>query len=194
MRVGQRMMELQNELLATKDALAHEAMYDALTGALNRRAILSGLEKEIKRTRRRHTVLTIGLCDIDHFKQVNDTFGHQTGDDVLQGLVEKMQHNLREYDLVGRYGGEEFLVVAPDSGWSMCKIYERLKTCIGDSPIITRSGKIDITLSIGVAVTGVDDTVDGLLAAADAALYTAKRTGRNKVAYAENNTAEKNSQ
>ncbi len=191
LRVGQRMMELQNELLATKDALAHEAMYDALTGALNRRAILSGLEKEIKRAGRRNTTLTIGLSDIDHFKQVNDTFGHQTGDDVLQGLVEKMQYNLREYDLVGRYGGEEFLIVAPDSGWSMSKIYERLKTCIADSPIITRSGKIDITLSIGVAVTGADDTVDGLLAAADAALYTAKREGRNKVAYAENKTDKK---
>ena len=119
LRVGQRMLELQNELLATKDALAHEAMYDALTGALNRRAILSGLEKEIKRAHRRNSLLSIGLCDIDHFKQVNDTFGHQTGDDVLQGLVETMQRNLREYDFLGRYGGEEFLFVAPDSGMAV---------------------------------------------------------------------------
>jgi two-component system, cell cycle response regulator len=184
LRVGQRMMELQSELLAAKDALAHEAMYDALTGALNRRAILSGLEKEIKRAGRRNTTLSIGLCDIDHFKQVNDTFGHQTGDDVLQGLVATLQRNLREYDFVGRYGGEEFLVVAPDSGRSMSRVYERVRSCIADSPIITRSGKMHITLSIGVAWTGTDDTVDGLLAAADAALYTAKREGRNKVVYA----------
>ncbi|HKL01440.1 MAG TPA: diguanylate cyclase [Desulfotignum sp.] len=184
LRVGERMMELQSELLATKDALAREAMYDALTGALNRRAVLSGLEKEIKRAERRNSTLTIGLCDIDHFKQVNDTFGHQTGDDVLQGLVETIQHNLREFDLMGRYGGEEFLVVVPDSGRSMSRVYERVRTCIADSPIITRSGKMHITLSIGVTWTSSDDTVDGLLAAADAALYAAKREGRNKVAYA----------
>lgn len=184
LRVGQRMMELQSELLAAKDALTHEAMYDALTGALNRRAVLSGLEKEIKRAGRRNTTLSIGLCDIDHFKQVNDTFGHQTGDDVLQELVGNILRNLREYDLVGRYGGEEFLVIAPDSGKSMSNLYERVRSCIADNPINTRSGEMHITLSIGVAWTATNDTADSLLAAADAAMYTAKKEGRNNVAYA----------
>jgi len=183
--VGRRMVDLQTELLDAKNALAYEAMHDPLTGALNRRAILESLSKELKRATRRQSALSIGLCDIDHFKQVNDTYGHQAGDVVLCGVVEAIQKRLRGYDLVGRYGGEEFLVVAPDStGLKQEGVYERLRYQIDQLKVATRFGDVNVTVSIGVAGTDDGQTVDHLLAAADAALYRAKKAGRNRVVYA----------
>jgi len=183
--VGRRMVELQTELLDARDALAHEATHDPLTGALNRRAILESLSKELKRAARKQSALSIGLCDIDHFKQVNDTYGHQAGDVVLCGVVEAIQKRLRGYDLVGRYGGEEFLVVAPDSTGSKQEgVYERLRYQIDQLKVATRFGDVNVTVSIGVAGTDDGNTVDHLLAAADAALYRAKDEGRNRVVYA----------
>ena len=183
--VGRRMVDLQTELLDAKNALAYEAMHDPLTGALNRRAILEILSKELKRAARRQSVLSIGLCDIDHFKQVNDTYGHQAGYVVLCGFVEAIQKSLRGYDLVGRYGGEEFLVVAPDSTGSKQEgVYERLRYQIDQLKVATRFGDVNVTVSIGVAGTDDGNTVDHLLAAADAALYRAKDEGRNRVVYA----------
>jgi len=183
--VGSRMLELQTKLIEAKDALTHEAMHDPLTGALNRRAILAGLEKELKRSRRKASRLTIGLCDIDHFKRVNDTYGHLAGDEVLRRFTQAIQGNLRAYDLLGRYGGEEFLVIAPDSTQSYEKqLYERLRECIADTRTPTDSGEVGITVSIGVAGLDSGTSVDTLLAAADTALYKAKRHGRNQVWYA----------
>jgi len=183
-RVGRRMVELQTELLEAKDALAHEAMHDSLTGALNRRAILDDLNKELIRAKRKKSKLGVGLCDIDYFKQVNDTHGHQVGDEVLCGFVHTMQNSLRGYNLVGRYGGEEFLVVAPDSTGSVEEgLYERLKTQIAQQRTSTKKGEIGITVSIGVAGVDSGTTVETMLAAADAALYRAKDEGRNRVCY-----------
>jgi len=185
LNVGRRMVELQAELLSARDALAHEAMHDALTGALNRRAIFDSLNKELKRAERNKTKLSIGLGDIDYFKQVNDTYGHQAGDKVLCGFVQVIQSCLRTYDFVGRYGGEEFLVVAPDSDGSAKEaLYERLRSRVADLCTSTPSGEIGITVSIGVAGAGSAATVEALLAAADAALYRAKDDGRNRVCYA----------
>ncbi len=184
-RVGQRMMELQTELLDARDALAHQATHDSLTGALNRRAILDGLEKELNRAGRRQSKMSIGLCDIDHFKKVNDTYGHQVGDDVLRRFVAAIQTNLRKYDLLGRYGGEEFLIVAPDSAGSVEEgIYERLRARIAGLHIATEAGDIGITGGIGVAGSDNGTTMDMNVGAADAALYYAKSEGRNQVAYA----------
>jgi len=183
--VGRRMVDLQKELLDARNALAYEAMHDPLTGALNRRAILESLSKELKRAARRQSPLSIGLCDIDHFKQVNDTYGHQVGDAVLCGFVEAIRKSLRGYDLVGRYGGEEFLVVAPDAAGSATDdIYERLRFQIEQLKVATRFGDVNVTVSIGVAGTENGNTVDTLIAKADAALYRAKRAGRNRVVYA----------
>ena len=114
-RVGQRMVELQAKLLEARNALAHEAMHDPLTGAANRRAIMETLSREVSRTMRQNAGLSIGICDIDHFKKVNDAHGHLVGDEVLCGVVRLLEAGLREYDRVGRWGGEEFLVVAPGS-------------------------------------------------------------------------------
>ncbi len=185
-RVGERMMELQAELIEARDALAHEAMHDHLTGALNRRAILDGLEKELKRAARRKSTLSIGLLDIDHFKAVNDSYGHQAGDAVLWGFVQTIKGALREYDLVGRYGGEEFVVVAPDTVDSAREsLYERLRASIADLRTPVQSGEIGVTVSIGVAGSEIADTVDLILAAADVALYRAKEAGRNRVVHAD---------
>jgi two-component system, cell cycle response regulator len=185
-RVGQRMVELQSELLEARNALAHEAMHDPLTGAPNRRAIIDRLSKELDRSQRKNSELSIGMCDIDHFKRVNDKYGHQVGDDVLCGFVQVIQNSLRVYDFVGRYGGEEFLVIAPDStGLVMEGIYERLRAKIADLKIPTKSGTVGITVSIGVACASAGTKVDTLLKEADTALYKAKNNGRNRVAYAE---------
>jgi len=184
-RVGQRMVELQTELLAAKDALAHEAMHDSLTGAMNRRAILKCLAKELERAKRKNSKLSIGLFDIDYFKKVNDTYGHQVGDEMLCGFVTTVQKGLRGYDLVGRYGGEEFLVVAPDSTGSPAEgLYERLRVHVANFRTKNLSGEISITVSIGVACSDDSATIDTMLATADAALYRAKDQGRNMVVYA----------
>ena len=176
---------MQNELLEAKNALAHEAMHDALTGALNRRAILEGLSRELKRAERRNSNLSIGLFDIDYFKQVNDTYGHQVGDEVLRGFAHELRSNLRGYDLVGRYGGEEFLVIAPDSSGTVEEhLYERLRSKIEGLRIATKSSEVGVTVSIGVARANGDSSVDSLLAAADTALYRAKAEGRNRIFYA----------
>lgn len=183
--VGRRMVELQTELLEAKDALAHEAMHDAMTGSLNRRAIIDALARELNRAERTRSPLSVGLCDIDHFKTVNDTYGHQAGDEVLCRFVDVIQSSLRAYDLVGRYGGEEFLVVAPNSsGLSSEGLYERLRFQVERLTTTTLQDEIRITVSIGVAGVDAGFDMSRLLAAADTALYQAKNEGRNRVVYA----------
>ena len=185
-RVGQRMVELQASLIKAKNALAHEASHDPLTGSLNRRAILDNLNKELIRAKRNNSGLSIGLCDIDFFKKVNDNHGHQVGDDVLYNFVKVIRNNLRPYDFIGRYGGEEFLLVMPESSGSAIEgIYERVRASIADHKIITRSGKIGITVSIGVAESKGEQTTEDIIAAADIALYKAKDNGRNQVFFTE---------
>jgi diguanylate cyclase (GGDEF)-like protein len=131
--------------------------------------------------------LCIGLFDIDHFKRVNDQYGHQTGDDVLCAFAGTLQNSLREYDLVGRYGGEEFLVITPDfTGTPDNGIYERLCAKIAGLPIAARNGEIFLTTSIGVACASARITVDAIIESADSALYRAKESGRNRVCYASN--------
>lgn len=183
--VGQRMIDLQSSLNQAKEAMAHQAMHDPLTGVPNRRAIFHAVEKEILRSKRSSATLSIGMIDIDYFKQVNDNHGHQVGDDVLCEVVRCIQSNLRDYDQVGRYGGEEFLVVAPGSaGNPVESLYQRLCTRVAEHSITTRDHSISVTVSIGVAGRNGDSTVDSMLAAADAALYRAKDEGRNRVLYA----------
>ncbi len=181
--VGQRTLALQAHLLAVQAELAEQATHDHLTGILNRRAILGRLAEELSRTVRQNGTLSVGMCDVDHFKAVNDNYGHQIGDDVLRGFTESVQAQLRRYDSVGRYGGEEFLVIAPgvrDSGDA--GLFERLCDRISHVAMPTARGAISISVSIGVAIAGPSSTVDTLLAAADAALYRAKAEGRNRVA------------
>ena len=180
--VGRRIVELQEALFESREILAHQASHDTLTGLLNRRAILERLHEECARAARHGSLVAIGICDIDHFKQVNDTHGHQVGDDVLIGLAQLLTQGVRPYDAVGRMGGEEFLVVAPmEAGIDPLSLFQRLCTRIADHAIGTRGGHLRVTASFGIACAGTTPT-EALLAAADRALYQAKSQGRNRVA------------
>jgi len=184
--VGRRMVELQDALCESREILRYQAMHDPMTGLLNRRAIFDCLNKEIARGERQGGSLAVGMCDIDLFKQCNDTFGHQAGDDLLCGLARIFKAQVRECDAVGRIGGEEFLIVAPiETGCDHISLFSRLCSLVGQTPIPTKSGQLSCTLSIGVTRTTPGDTVDEILEAADAALYRAKEEGRNRVVYDE---------
>lgn len=182
LRVACRMLELQRGLGEARDTLHHLAAHDSLTGVFNRRAILERLEQEVARAAREGGRLFVGMCDLDHFKGINDTLGHQAGDDVLAVFTRRITGRLRAYDCVGRYGGEEFLVITPAGGKPDPRcIYERLRAEVERAPIPTRAGDVTLTVSIGVAAGSGTSTVDGLVEAADRALYRAKAQGRNRV-------------
>jgi two-component system cell cycle response regulator len=183
--VGQRMIEMQAKLVAARNALEEQATHDSLTGILNRRAILEGLENELSHAERSGKTVGIGMCDLDHFKEINDQYGHQVGDEVLCGFTQIIKDNLRKYDLIGRYGGEEFLIITPDfKGREFEGVYERLCEKVAGGAMHTEAGDLSITVSIGVSSSTGADTVDALLGEADAALYDAKKKGRNRVSYA----------
>ena len=184
--VGRRILELQDKLIESRDTLAHQATHDALTGLPNRRAILDLLGRELARTGRMDVSLAVGMCDLDHFKQFNDRYGHQTGDDLLCGFARIVGENLRAYDSVGRIGGEEFLVVLPmKAGADWRAAFEVLGHRIAEASIPTRSGPLSLTASIGVVCAEAGSTVDGILEASDQAMYQAKRQGRNCVVFAQ---------
>jgi two-component system, cell cycle response regulator len=189
-RVGQRTIELQTKLLKTQYTLSHLATHDPLTGILTRRAILEQLAKEISRSDRHKDCtncksLSIGYLDIDHFKQINDVYGHQVGDEILKKFVDILASQLRAYDSFGRLGGDEFLVIAPGTATENClHLFERLAKSISLSRIVTGPGVVTITVSIGVVCVGIEDGLDKLLDAADSAMYQAKRQGGNCVIYA----------
>lgn len=187
-RAGQRIVQLQAELLATQQALQIQATHDGLTGLWNRRAIMDLLDQELGRCFRSHTPVAIIMADLDHFKQINDTYGHMAGDDVLREASQRIGPNLRNYDAVGRYGGEEFLIVLPGcSSTDALRIAERIRESIAVSPVETSTVNIPITMSLGLAVTDGATKIDiesqkrALVHAADEALYIAKRAGRNRV-------------
>ncbi len=185
-RVGVRMVELQDELLAARQALVYEAMHDALTGVLSRRAILELLDKELVGSRRQSRAMAVGICDIDHFKRINDTYGHLIGDEVLKAFATTIASNLRENDHFGRFGGEEFLIVAPDTqGMGRENLYERLRQVVADLVVPSQAGDIRVTMSVGVAFSEMGSDGTALLAAADEALYAAKNRGRNRVVFAD---------
>lgn len=185
LEVGRRMLELQH-------ALAQAAMHDPLTGVLNRGAVLELLHKELARARRGATPLAVGMLDIDHFKHINDTYGHLAGDDLLRGLTRRVQSALRASDHLGRYGGDEFLVVAPGiAPGAVAAFFDRVCAGAAQAAYETRVGALSISISLGVACLDAAGEVDGLLTAADAALYQAKRAGRGQVVYAWNMPAEK---
>ena len=166
--------------------LEHKATHDFLTGTLNRRAIIENLSNELIRAKRKDSTLSIGLCDIDHFKHVNDKYGHHVGDDVLCGFVKAVQNIIRPYDFLGRYGGEEFLIIVPDSHELVEEnIFDRVRAKIASTKIITKSGEVGITISIGVTNSRKNGTADAMLTTADAALYKAKDNGRNQVVFAD---------
>jgi two-component system, cell cycle response regulator len=182
--VGKRILDLQQELVAARESMREAATHDSLTGLLNRGEIFAMLERELERSRRERKPLSVILSDIDHFKKVNDSEGHLFGDEALREIARRLHSKLRPYDGVGRYGGEEFLLVLPacDLDCAMQRANE-LRETIANSPVVSGDVTKTITMSMGVAVSacvGVKE-VEVLLSRADKALYSAKANGRDRV-------------
>lgn len=180
----QQLYELNQKLLKAQHELQHQAMHDALTGIYNRGAIIGHLEAQLARAKRHNQSLAIAVLDVDYFKQLNDTHGHLAGDAVLKTVAARMRECLREYDYIGRYGGEEFLVVFDGADCeTSVKVAERLIRAVGGSGVAFGGRLLAVTISAGVAVaencTELDH--DKLIAAADKELYRAKSNGRNRV-------------
>ena len=185
--VGKRILNLQEELVAARESMREAATRDSLTGLLNRAEIFSMLERELERSRRERKPLSVILADIDHFKKVNDTEGHLFGDETLREIARRLQSRLRPYDGVGRYGGEEFLLVLPscDRDGAIERANE-LRETIASASVVIGGVEKAITMSMGVGSSeciGVGE-LKSLLSRADTALYLAKNKGRNRVEYA----------
>lgn len=176
-RAGRRIAELESKL-------RRKANHDALTGLYNRGAIVELLQRELGRQQRDGLPVSVIFADVDHFKTINDTQGHLAGDDVLREFAVRMPRTLRPYDMVGRYGGEEILMVLPSCGAAgAMEVAERARKTISAQPFQTCAGPVSITVSMGIATSSSDTPRDfsQILHQADAALYRAKASGRNRV-------------
>ena len=188
LRAGTRIIELQSELLAAREALREQATRDALTRLWNRSSILDILQRELARATREKRPLGVVLVDLDHFKAVNDTHGHFAGDAVLSEAGRRMQSDMREYDSLGRYGGEEFLVLLPGCDQrSTCSSAERMRAHLANQPMVLSDTTVRMTASFGGTSfqPGAPCTAEQLIRRADEALYKAKDLGRNRVEYLE---------
>jgi len=176
-QVGMRILDLQQ-------SLRFAATHDFLTNLLNRPEILDALEREFSRSGREGKPVAVILADLDHFKQVNDSMGHPAGDIVLKEVAHRLKSDLRPYDLAGRYGGEEFLLILPgcDLSAGMRRANE-IRDRVARDGISTPFGTSFVTVSMGVTVTSFNpnETIVDVLRQADTALYTAKKNGRNRV-------------
>ena len=159
------------------------AVTDSLTGLLNRRHFFELAEHELRRAKRYARPLSAIMLDVDHFKQINDTYGHTVGDRVLREVAQVCMRETRNVDVLGRYGGEEFVIVLPECETrAACEVAERLRQSIAELSVDTPSGPVQVTASLGVAsLSDPSTTLDALISAADTALYSAKRGGRDNV-------------
>jgi diguanylate cyclase (GGDEF)-like protein len=184
LRAGRRVLALQDELVEAREALREQATRDGLTGLWNRTAIFDILQNELARSRRSGEPLIVLMADLDGFKPVNDRFGHQAGDAVLRQVATRMRAAVRRYDSVGRYGGEEFLIVLPScelvGGLALA---ERIRRAIGAECFRAGDVEIRLTCSLGAACASPPaiPPADDLVREADAALYRAKHQGRDRV-------------
>jgi two-component system cell cycle response regulator len=188
LNTGRRILALEHSLRAANERNRILSITDALTGAFNRRYMMEQLPRELERCRRYANPLSVIMCDVDHFKQVNDDMGHSGGDDVLQQFVWRMQKSIRaNSDWVARIGGEEFVIVLPETGYQGAMfVAEKIRTVITDTAFVTREGDVTATSSFGVASTaehGPDLVTksETLIRAADQCLYASKQSGRNRV-------------
>jgi diguanylate cyclase (GGDEF)-like protein len=177
-----RLLVTQHRLLLTKEALRREASRDSLTSLWNRKAILEILERELLRAERDRQPIGLIMIDVDHFKAINDSRGHAAGDAVLRIIASGIAAMVRPYDSVGRYGGEEFLIVAPHCGLAEAwELAERVRQYVAGCSIKVAGSTVNVSLSLGVATGEAAADLEKLLHAADAALYQAKNAGRNRV-------------
>lgn len=174
-------LDITGRKLAEQE-LERRATTDPLTGVNNRRAFFELAENEISRAKRAGDQLAVMMIDIDYFKKINDTQGHQAGDEVLVALAERATTTLREVDLIARYGGEEFIGLVSGDQDGVMQGAERLRLAYADKPIATQSGDISITISVGVAfINSLDEPLEATIEKADEALYASKTNGRNRV-------------
>ena len=190
-RTQLRRKRYADRLRASLDQSLEMAVTDPLTGLHNRRYISSRLRQALAGANNGGAPVSVLIADIDNFKSINDLYGHEAGDHVLQGFAKRMHAALRALDLAARYGGEEFLVVMPGAGMAEAQIAaERLRAEIADTPFLLEDGTdIAVTVSIGLAQAQVGETFESLLRRADVALYAAKHDGRNQVQAAEASAA-----
>jgi two-component system cell cycle response regulator len=184
LRAGTRIIDLQRELVAAKDALREQATKDFLTRIWNRSSILDILQRELSRGVRESRPVGVVLADLDHFKSVNDTYGHFAGDAVLREFTRRMQGSIRPYDAIGRYGGEEFLVILPGSDdLNTSAQAERMRSSLDRLPMEINDEERLVTCSFGATSwqPGMEPDSEALIRIADDALYEAKRQGRNRV-------------
>jgi diguanylate cyclase (GGDEF)-like protein len=183
LRSGERVLALQERLLAVQEALRHEATRDSLTGLWNRRMILDQLNREFHRAARDGQALAVTVADVDHFKEVNDQYGHAVGDAVLRAASERMRSVLRSYDFIGRYGGEEFLIILPACEPALAlSIAERARRAMSAVPLEVDGRHLHVSVSLGVAwASEATSDPSALIHAADQALYRAKAAGRDRV-------------
>ena len=182
--VGQRILQLEDRLVEARETMRFKATHDPLTSLFNRGVILDLLARELSRTRRENGCTVVMLGDLDHFKDVNDGYGHVVGDEVLREIAQRLLGSVRSYDFVGRYGGEEFLIVLNNCDPEHAVLRaEEVRNGIAHYPVQTARGPIHVTMSLGVlASRGWDlDFVEEILGVTDSALYRAKADGRNCV-------------
>jgi two-component system cell cycle response regulator len=179
-------LRVADRILALHRKLHLEATYDRLTSVWNRAAIVDYLQRALQRAVRENSCIGVIVADLDHFKSINDTLGHAAGDKVLQEAARRMELALRPDDHIGRYGGEEFLIIVAGCDWNQTMmVAERIRRTINTTPAVSQAQEIQITVSLGVAMSGggVGEDAGRLIAAADQALYRAKKAGRNRVEY-----------
>jgi two-component system, cell cycle response regulator len=188
LRTGKRILYLQEQLIAARESLREQATHDSLTGLWNRAAVFEILANELARQKRHGGSIAIAMVDLDHFKQINDDYGHQIGDQTLRAASEAMTRCIRRYDAVGRFGGEEFLVILPGCDkMNALSHAERVRAAISNLTVKVPGRFLTVTASVGVATVVAGSDIDSclLIRAADTALYRAKNNGRNCVEFAE---------
>jgi len=173
-----------NRILELQQSLRFSATHDFLTTLFNRSEILAALDREFSRSGREGRAATVIMADIDHFKRINDSLGHAAGDEVLKEVAHRLKADLRSYDVVGRYGGEEFLIILPGCELATgARRADEIRNLVAKDPILTPFGTTSVTVSMGVTVTSPnrDHSVSDILHEADVSMYAAKKNGRNRV-------------
>jgi diguanylate cyclase (GGDEF)-like protein len=171
------------EIESLQGELVRSARYDSLTGLYNRGTFLAEFEREVSRSARGGPAFSLAIFDLDQFKQINDRYGHPVGDRVLKAFADALRASIRKHDVVGRYGGEEFALLMPQTGKETAvRVAERVRRELEARGVSVDGKRIEVTVSAGIASHGVDgQDWDALLTAADDALYEAKHAGRNRI-------------